>query len=578
MEAPRKMRFLLAALTVAVILLAAAAGDVAYRARFAHAPARRIKDVQGGQVSEVETLAQVLAVGGAIEDTQDIPVLHNAGRGSGRMRYQVVFLRIMTGLYRGRVAATQNVLHFSPAHNVLLRRGSLVRVCLDAEAGRFRSCEILKPAVRVVDLTWMVAAFLAAGVLALGLRGAAFTASFLLTGVASAFVLAPMASGRLPVGAGLAIYVAAVSVICLCLVGTVGRKALAAVAGAAVGIATGGGVVWLVHGLLDLSGLENTYAIFLQQALGERAASFNFPDLLVCGAVITILGLALDLGVSVASGMEHVAREDPSAGRKKILAVGLGLSRDITGTMILTLLFVWLGVRVHILLLPWVLGVTPRELVNSESLSAEVLRVSAGTMGLIVTGPVTALAGMLLLSGRGKRRKPERPPIFHRAGLWGLAALLAVAAFGLAWFIHHETEAAGGPPLIWKWQNLSRPEPLHEVEALERAEEYMRAGSLDKAAWLLWGVRNREAVRGWARRDLARIYAARRWFVLAESEILTALARLPRDSETHYIAGIVDAWRDRPESARRHLEKAIELDPANNAAAESLRALFGPER
>jgi len=575
MDAPAKSRPILPALTALAVLLAASAVDVGYRAQFADRAVRRIEDRRGERIAEVDALAQVLAVGAPIEDDQDVPVLHNALRGSGRMRYQVVFLRIMTGLHRGRIVAAQNVLQFNPAENIPLRRGSLAHVSLDAQGGRVHACEFIKPAVRVVDSAWMIAALLIAGIIALGARGVAFTAAFVLTGVAFAVVWAPVASGRLPMEAALVVYVTAVSVICLCLTGAVGRKALSAVAGATAGILTGSGVVWLLQRMLDLSGLENVYAVFLREALGENGASFNFPGLLVCGAVIAILGLTLDLGVSVAAGMDHVRREDPAAGRKKLLDVGLGLSRDITGTMILTLVFVWLGVRVHVLLLPWALGITPRELINCESLSAEVLRISAGTMGLIVTGPVTALV-CAALPIRAEKGNAAGPRVFARARLWGLSVAMAVVAAGLAWFVFQNAELAGGPPLVWKWRNLPRPERLPAKEALERSEAEMRAGSLDEAAWILWGVRAREADNGRVRRNLARIYAARRWFVPAESEIRPAIEKLPDDSQTHYIAGVVDAWRNRPESARAHLQKALELDPSNDAAATAFGHLFGP--
>lgn len=574
MTVERKLRATVAALAAGVVVLGAAAADLRYRARLGRAEFRTFTNVRGERWSEQDALAHVLRVGRAVEDLQDKPLRVNPARGSPRNRFQPCLLRIMTGRHRGNVVLGRNLLQFSPAHNAHLRPGTLLRVTVCSQGEAVSRVDILKPIIRTPDVVWLVAVALLVGIAVLGLRGVALTGALSLTGAATLFVLLPLAAGRLPVIVGLAVFVLLVAVVCMLVGGGPGRKTVAAVGGAMIGLLVGGAVAWAMQWWLDFSGLENTYAVFLRDLLGKGAASFDFARLLTLAAVVTILGLTLDLGVSVASAMDHVARADLQAEPRRLLQVGLALSRDITGTMVVTLVFVWLGVNVTIFLLPWAIGVTPRELINSEAFCAQVVLVASGTIGLVLSGPATALVGMRLL-GRPKSPIDDvRRQACGRKALWILLAALAAIAALLLWCGVRDIEPAGGLPIVWKWSGPAPVDMPSAEAALDEAEDRIQAGRLNAAAQTLWRVLDSDPANGRAHRDVAYVYAARGWYVLAESEIERALPALPKDSEAHYIAGTVYYERGRPDDARTHFEKALALDPTNAKAADALESFF----
>jgi len=75
---------------------------------------------------------------------------------------------------------------------------------------------------------------------------------------------------------------------------------------------------------------------------------------------------------------------------------------------------------------------------------------------------------------------------------------------------------------------------------------------------------------------LAYLCMARRWLAHAREHIERALALGADDSLAHYVAGVVYLWSGQRADARRHLLRAIEMDPNNTAARQALETLEQP--
>ena len=142
---------------------------------------------------------------------------------------------------------------------------------------------------------------------------------------------------------------------------------------------------------MHFSGIEKANAIDLVES--RSATNLDFAGLLIAGMLIGLLGVANDAAIEVASAIEEVNEANPRLSITRLMLSGMNVGTDILGTMTNTVVFVYFGMRLIIILS--ILGtdiipVTTMELFSLGVVSAEIVRVIAGTLGLVITIPLTA--------------------------------------------------------------------------------------------------------------------------------------------------------------------------------------------
>ncbi|NQT20006.1 MAG: YibE/F family protein [Planctomycetes bacterium] len=573
----KRLENLVVAAGILVVILGALLADRRTRLQLERADVRRSRDVAGNVFLVQEALAEVVALAGPVADVFDEPPRTNPGRGPAYRRHQPIVLEALTGINRGRLLLGNNILHFKPSSNAVLRVGSLVRVSISTSDRGVEDMLIYKPIVRFPAIIFLVAGLLCALIVFLRIRGLLLTAVLVVTMLGLALFLFPMILHGFSPFVAVSIFALLVMTMLVMFLGNVGRKALASMLGACGGLLAAAAVVLIASGPLKLSGFPTTFSLMLRQALSGDI-QLNFVSLLACGTIICILGIVLDLGVSVASAVEQLCREKGGAGRAlDALQTGMRMSRDVTGTMLLTLMFVWAGTKLHAMMLPQGLRISARELLNTEAMAVEILRLTAGGVGLAITGPVTALVSVGLFGrrrpGSVSHKRRQRAPVQEQPPKWPLSvALGGELALCLACVLLLVVSAPHRPSDI-KTDRVAPPVP-----SLAAADDYhsyaaerLREGDEPRAALALWQALKLDPVHGFAHRDLAHLYANKRWFVPAHSEVGHALKLLPHDSHTHYIAGVVMIWLNQPDEAERELKEALELDPNNARASQALQ-------
>ena len=124
------------------------------------------------------------------------------------------------------------------------------------------------------------------------------------------------------------------------------------------------------------------------------------------------VGCIVDLAVAVASTMAEVQAVNPAVGRRELIASGLRLGGDVTGTEINTLVFALVGLNLGAVLLPlappdvaqapvpWI------EVLNRQAVAVELVAALGGTLGMVLAIPLTALVGAALMK-RGRVRASD---------------------------------------------------------------------------------------------------------------------------------------------------------------------------
>ena len=250
------------------------------------------------------------------------------------------------------------------------------------------------------------------------------------------------------------------------------------------------------------------------------------------------------------------------------------MCRDVTGTMLNTLVFVWAGTGLAVFMVPRAMGITAAELFNSEQMAVEILRLVAGGIGLAVAGPATALIAAALFAVKRRHAAAAKPaPNWMQrssAHLWAMLAceLVLLSVVAVSYFQSHSRYVSGhdeGPP----------------VAVGESAQEYyddglrfVADGDQARSAIAFWKAIDTDAGFGPAYRGLARLYIVRRWDGLADDAAHRALELMPDDSAAHCVAGVISYWLGDYDRAEELLDRAIELDGDNTEARHALEALF----
>jgi uncharacterized membrane protein len=503
----------------------------------------------------------------------DPPVLEPTARGLGphaRGMYHTQLAVVVPcfGPHAGEELASRLVIGPTPGSRLPLRRGAMVRASVKEDEPR---ALLHRPPLRyrwglVALLVVAATVMLAAGTVGLRVLGVfAGAGGVLLGGLVPA-----LAAGWPPLvttGAACVVLLTAVFAVS----GRMDRKALAALVGCVAGLGTAAALVLLAGWRLGFRGLDSVPAQFLASVQVQGGGGLDFLGLLEATLLVALFGLALDTAVTVAAGVAQVCAAQPGISRSRAAAAGMGLSRDVVGTMVLTLVFAFVGLRLAVFLLPPAVEASPAELVNAEAGAMAILHVLVGAVALTVTGPVTAwVAGALLTTGARPAETEAASGAPSRRWPKLLAALLALAA-------------CGG---LARWWHLRRARlsavsrvalPGEPQDALAVARQTPGAeGRLGETLRTLWAARRRAPGDPRIHRELARIAVARHWLPQARRDIGAALDAGADDAETHYVAGVIYAWLEEDDVAEQHLRRAVVLDPHHAPARAALERLFGP--
>ena len=145
---------------------------------------------------------------------------------------------------------------------------------------------------------------------------------------------------------------------------------------------------------LHFTGLEQAISADIIEA--TRTPPFDFRQVLLAGMLMGVLGVAVDGAIEVASSMDEIRRANLLMPTWRLIASGMNVGTDILGTMVNTLVFAYLGTELLL-----VMAVTapnlnlfrspPVELLSIGIISAEIVRLLAGTLGLVMAIPITAV-------------------------------------------------------------------------------------------------------------------------------------------------------------------------------------------
>lgn len=309
------------------------------------------------------------------------------------LRVQDVTIEITSGKYKGDIREIENHLSENEAYNIQVEKGDKVVVMIEEADGEYEV--YISDYLRSHYMLYLTILSILL-VLAIGrLKGLKSIISLGLTIGAVVYILLPqILKGANPIPVSIMISVG-VTIITIFLVGGVNSKGVSAILGTTVGVVIAGVISYIVGTGANLTGLsaqEATMLIYIPQGI-----EFDFKNLLFSGIILGSLGAVMDVGMSISSSIEEIYKANNSLTIRELFDSGMNVGRDIMGTMINTLILAYTGTSIPMLLVFMAYETSMTKIVNLDIIATEVVRSLSGSIGLILTIPITAIIASVLI-------------------------------------------------------------------------------------------------------------------------------------------------------------------------------------
>jgi uncharacterized membrane protein len=169
----------------------------------------------------------------------------------------------------------------------------------------------------------------------------------------------------------------------------------AALAGTLLGVALTAGLGAVSVGASRLTGIADESGHALRSYVGD----LSFQGLLTCAVVIAGLGVLNDVTITQASSVWELRAAAPAAARRHLFTSAMRIGRDHIASAIYTILFVYAGTALLVLLVLQLYGLPMGVLLSTEEISQEVVRSLVTSLGLVLAVPITTGIAAITVPG-----------------------------------------------------------------------------------------------------------------------------------------------------------------------------------
>jgi uncharacterized membrane protein len=307
--------------------------------------------------------------------------------------FQEVTLEITSGKYAGEVFLIENHLPKNLAYRIEVGKGDKIIVAID-EMGSEQQIYI-SDYYRNNVLIVLVFIFLALLIIIGKFKGFKSVITISLTMFLIFKVLIP---GILDGYNSLVLSIiisSVITILTIFIVSGLNKKSLAAIIGTVSGVVIAGIISIIVGNTIEITGMMPDEAAMLQYL--PNAIGKNYKNLLFSGILLGALGAVMDVAMSIASSIKEIYNANASIDSKSLFKAGMAVGHDIMGTMANTLILAYTGSSIPLLLILNASGESFASIVNMDIVATEVVRSLAGSIGLIVTIPITAFISVIFL-------------------------------------------------------------------------------------------------------------------------------------------------------------------------------------
>ncbi|UFH65706.1 YibE/F family protein [Clostridium cadaveris] len=317
--------------------------------------------------------------------------------------YQNVKIKMLEGPYKGKEYDIIN--NISRLYNFKVSKGTKVVACMYFNEGNLNDIAITSYKRSHVLITLM-AIFVIITILVGGFKGVKSILALIFTLVCVIFLMMPlMIKGVNPILSAILIAIISIS-ITMTLVSGINKKTLAAITGTFIGVIVAGIIAYGFGNWAHLSGItmeDSESIMYIAETTGLKVSGILFAGILVAS-----LGAVMDVAMSISSSIFEIYDVNKKMTLKELFKSGMNIGRDIIGTMTNTLVLAFAGGSITTMILLYSANMWTTQLINLDILGTEVIQSLAGTIGIILTVPITAIISAYLCKTKIKDMKIKK--------------------------------------------------------------------------------------------------------------------------------------------------------------------------
>ena len=179
------------------------------------------------------------------------------------------------------------------------------------------------------------------------------------------------------------------------------KKSLAAMIGCSSGVCVAGVLTLLTTKISHLTGLTTEDSMYLLFLNNENP--IDLKAVVFAAIILGAVGAIMDVSMSLSSSLAELKEQAGGMTSRQLTRSGMVIGRDIMGTMANTLILAYIGSSLSVtLLLAAYNSSSPLLLFNTEMILVELLQAVAGSLGILLTIPLTSIICGILYRGDGE--------------------------------------------------------------------------------------------------------------------------------------------------------------------------------
>lgn len=320
------------------------------------------------------------------EDLNKDPILDGVEIG-----YQKVIAKVTEGQYKDNTYEIKN--NISRLYNYKVEEGTKVVLILYKQNNGNMIWDVYGYD-RSSMIYVLASIFIIVVIITGGVKGIKSLVSLMFTLVTVIFLMLPlMFRGVEPMLA--AVVSATLSIIVtLSLVSGINKKTVTAIIGTISGVVISGIIAYIFGELTHSSGMtmnDTESLIYIAEGTNLKVKGIMFA-----GILIASLGAVMDVAMSISSSLFEIYEVNKNIKQIDLFKSSMNIGKDIIGTMTNTLILAFAGGSITTLILIFAANMPYNKFINLEVLAIEIIQGLAGSIGIVLSVPITAAVGSYL--------------------------------------------------------------------------------------------------------------------------------------------------------------------------------------